>query len=326
MEKNITASEQRLSENLSSKFNFLLLGSLKKRATEQIKIIKDGVEKIFFSNYSESVKYVQNFLSRIFSEAIKKIFDMDFAASNDTEISKKMTIEYEKIDDLAAASVKKEEQFSLRLKYNLKVSETHKWYQKKYRKIASKYTKNFSPVSSDIINKIKSKELRGPILLNTTIEVEKSGLSHFNRLSISDLTLIAISHCDVDSSEYKKGKFIKKRRRVGPRMRSTYSSAQKCALKLIDRFSEYKDEIEKHNRINLLKFKRFMGYFFSKSENLNDLDSLFGTENIYIYGQFNAANKSGLSFQTYFQSGQFKSLGVIEEFKRSNNIPQIVLE
>ena len=250
---------------------------------------------------------------------------MDFAANNNTEISKKMTIEYEKIEDLKAATVKKEEQFSLRLKYDLKVSETHKWYQKKYRKIASTYTNQYSPLDSEIVAKIKNKELRGPIILATTIEVDKSALSYFNGLEVSQITEIAINHCGVDSSEYKKGKFIKQRRRVGPRMRRTYSSSQRCALKLIDRFEKYKKEITVYNHINLLKFKSFMGYFFSKSEKLEDIYALFGKDNVYLYGQFNAKTKQGTLFQTYFQSGQFKSLGVIEEFKRSNNIPQIIL-
>ena len=37
----ITQKEERVKENLNSRFSFLLLGSMKKRATEQIKIINN---------------------------------------------------------------------------------------------------------------------------------------------------------------------------------------------------------------------------------------------------------------------------------------------
>jgi hypothetical protein len=58
---NVVSLEERKRQNFSSKFAFLLVGSLKKRETEQVRIIKDGVEKIFFKHYSESLRYIQRF-------------------------------------------------------------------------------------------------------------------------------------------------------------------------------------------------------------------------------------------------------------------------
>ncbi len=324
--ENIIAAEHRLEENYESNLSFILFGSLKKRATEQIKIIKDGVEKVFFTNYSESTKYIQNFLSRLFSEAIKAIFELDFGASNDVKVSKKMTIEYEKVEGLEAGVVKDEEDFSIQLRFYFQAAKTHKWYHKKYKNAAVKYTKRFSTLGEEITQKIDSKELRGPLVVSTSLEIEESGLNFFNQLSSSQVSQIAVNICEVDDDEFVNGEFVKQRRRIASRIKRIYSSAQKCALKLIERHETYLSELTNHGQINLVKFKKFIGYYFTKTKSISDFDRLFGVENVYLHGSFTATTSSGSGFQTYFQSGQFKGLGVIQEFKSENLITPISLD
>ena len=44
----------------------------------------------------------------------------------------------------------------------------------------------------------------------------------------------------------------------------------------------------------------------------------FGEENVFIYGQFSAMTKDGIPFSTHFKTGQFRGLGVIDQFMRQS--------
>ena len=322
-ENNIVGQEKRIKEDFNSKFSFLLFGNMKKRATEQIKIIKDGIEKVFFKHYSESITYIQSWLSKVYSVVIEKIFDFSPNVQNRSEIRKQMTIEYEHLKHLNSATVEDEKDFSIRLKTYFQVAETHKWYQKRNKKSALSYLKNTTNLDSNLQRKVDKKELRGPLIINSIVEIEEEGLRYLNHLSTHEVTQAAVEVCGVKSSEYRKGKFVKKRRRRGRFVKRSLSSAQKCALKIIERFEDYIQEYDQWGSINLLKLKRFLGYYYSKTKNLNHLIALFGHDHLFIHGDFQAKTKSGKNFQTFFKSGQFKGLGVIDKFKNETLVVPI---
>ncbi|MFT6633575.1 MAG: hypothetical protein ACJAS4_003546 [Bacteriovoracaceae bacterium] len=320
---NITTMEKRIREDLNSKFSFLLFGTMKKRATEQIRIIKGGIEKVFFKNYSESVKYVQSFFSRLFSSVVKKIFDFDSRVTNKAEIKKQLIIEYEHIKELGAAIVDDEEKFSIRLNHYYQVSNTHKWYHKKYRRSAVKNVSRLTNLPKEIRQKIENKQLRGPIVINSTIEIDSDGLSYFNQLEEEDVTQAALQVCGVSGHEFRNGQFVKRNKRRGRTSTRSYSPAQNCALKLITRYQEYMYRYINFSEIDLMKFKKFIGYYFSKSNSISDISKLFGEDYIFLHGDFRAETDKGRAFQTFFKTGQFKGLGVIDRFKRGHIITPI---
>ncbi|MBT4791885.1 MAG: hypothetical protein HON90_09965 [Halobacteriovoraceae bacterium] len=263
--KNVSTLEKRLTENLNSKFSFLLFGSMKKRATEQLQIIKDGVEKIFFKNYSESIKIVQNFLSSIFSKVMQKVFDYSTSIRNDAEMSKQFVIEYEKEENLAA-KVTSEEKFSIRLKQKFNVTNTHKWYQRTYRKSAVSHAKSMTTISSDIIKKINNKELIGPIDINSTLEVEEDGLSYFNYVEEKTIINSILNVCKIRRSSDRR-KFLnprERRRELRTRRRMRHDRKSKCAAKLIVRYFDYINTLQKTQVIDLMKFKRLLDIIFLK--------------------------------------------------------------
>jgi hypothetical protein len=320
---NITSMEKRMREDLNSKFSFLLFGTMKKRATEQIKIIKDGVEKVFFKNYSESVKYIQGFFSRLFSSVVKKIFDFDTRIKNKAEIKKNLIIEYEHMKDLGPGVVNDEEKFSIRLKHYFQVADTHKWYHKKYLKSATNNVGRLTNLPKEIRDKIKRKELRGPIVINSTMEIDSSGLSYFNQLDEEEIVQASLKVCNVKKHEFKKGKFTIRRSRRGRTSTREYSSTQNCAMKLIGRYQDYIYRYNNFSEIDLIKFKRFIGYYFSKSKTISDVSRLFGHDYVFLHGDFRAKTNRGRQFQTYFKTGQFKGLGVIDRFKRGHIVTPI---
>ncbi|MDP7319824.1 MAG: hypothetical protein QF441_04410 [Bacteriovoracaceae bacterium] len=320
---NITGHEERMKENLNSRFNFLLLGNMKKRATEQIKIIKNGVEKTFFKNYSESIKYVQNFFSRLFHSLIKRIFNFETAIKNKAEINKKMLIEYEQMKELGAANVYNEDNFSVRLQHKFFVAETHKWYQRTYKKAALRYASRLTNIASLVRPQIKKEKLRGPITINSTLEVGSNALFFFNRLPVKKIIEASLDICRVRNYDRKKFYNERQRRRLSHRI---LRGPQRCAQNLLRRYFKYINYLERYNHIDLIKFKHFMGYYFSRSKSINDLTRLFGAENVFLHGDLTAKTSDGKSFQTFFKSGQFTGLGVIDRFNNGHVVTPINTE
>jgi hypothetical protein len=318
--KSITQMEKRLKENFSSKFGFLLFGTMKKRATEQHRIIKDGIEKIFFKNYSESVEYIQSLLSRFYQAVVQKIFDFEMTVTNKAEIKKKFVIEYEQMKDLGPASVDTEEKFSIKLKQYFHVAKTHKWYHRSFYKSAIKYTKRITNLSGELIRKVSNKELRGPLTINSTIEVNKVGLYYFNQLPEKNIIDATLSVCRVKDRDKETFHSEKHRKKL---FKQRLKGSQYCAKKMLKRYFKYIGKYINYEVIDLTLFKKFMGYYFSKAKGLSEIKAVFGNGNVFVHGDFRAQTKSKRNFQTYFKAGQFRGLGVIDEFKRGNLITPV---
>jgi hypothetical protein len=77
------------------------------------------------------------------------------------------------------------------------------------------------------------------------------------------------------------------------------------------------DYLQNALKPSLAKFKSFLTKYYKRSENLADLTVLFGEENTFIHGQIRATTPQNGQFLTSFSSGQFRGLGVIDNYKRS---------
>lgn len=313
----ITSYEDRLQENMNSRLSFLLFGTMKKRATEQIKIVKNGVEKIFFKHYSESKTYIQSFLSRIFQVFIQKIFDFQTAVTNKAEVKKQITIEYEKVTTRSPASVKNSNEFSLRFKQYFYVASTQKWYQRRFRNSAKKYTRIITKLPQETIDRVKKDQLVAPIKINSTIEIQQKGIDYFHNLKYEALLQNILNLCKVRKRNYKNFTNMRLRKKF---FRQRLRGADYCAKKLLRRYDKYITHYHTYNEFNLMLFKKFIGQYFSRVESLFSLVDLFGEENSFIHGDFSAKTPENMNFQSYFKSGQFNGLGVVDSYKNKNMV------
>lgn len=313
--ENLVGKEERMKENLNSKFSFLLFGSMKKRATEQITIINDNIEKTFFKAYSESVKYVDNLFSRLYSRVINKIFDLSPIVSKNSQEKKKLEMEYEKVHHLRANMVENTEQFSLELGFEWHAQKTHKWYNRGLRKRTVANLKNFANLSSDLISKVRSKIIRGPLTLSTKVQIGQNALDYFMETSEEELLSSILEVCSIPSKEWKPFFNKRKRKRIFRKRENRRNRNIKCVKILHQRQEDFFSHYQRYQEFDLSKFKKFLGYFYSKSKGLDNLYSIFGKENLFIHGSLGAKTKSGRNFHTFFKSGQFSGLGVIDSFK-----------
>jgi hypothetical protein len=106
-------------------------------------------------------------------------------------------------------------------------------------------------------------------------------------------------------------------------LRGKISTNLRCGKKLVNRYQNYIEHLQDFGEIDLMKFKKFFGYYFSKLNSLNSISDLFGPDSMFLHGSLNAKTKDNRTFQTFFKAGQFKGLGVIDSFKRGYLITPI---
>ncbi|MEX1100030.1 MAG: hypothetical protein WEB87_06365, partial [Bacteriovoracaceae bacterium] len=179
---NIVQLDERINQNLNSKYSFLLMGSVKKRQTEQIKVIKDGVEKVFYKHYAESIKFIQNLWSRIFGVVVYKIFDWDIGVKNAAESKKKLSVEFEDMQELGEAKVDQPDKFSVTLTQTFQAAKTHRWWHKLYRKESQRHLSDMTNLDAKYVEMVKERSLRGPLEISSKIQILAPGLHHFNFL------------------------------------------------------------------------------------------------------------------------------------------------
>ena len=251
-------------------------------------------------------------MSRLYSRVIQKIFDFSPIITKRSQEQKKLELEYEKLSHLSPHKVESEKQFSLKLEFNWYTEKTHKWYQSNLRRKAQAHIKNYSSLGLDIGEKVSEKILRGPISLSSTIEIGKNALSYFSNISEKNLLNAVLNVCKVTKTERslfqnkrKRKKFLRERRNRRARCTKILLKRQEYFFKHLTNFKEF----------DLSKFKKFLGYYYSKSSGLDNLYDLFGEENLFIHGSLSAKTKAGRNFHTFFKAGEFSGLGVIDNFK-----------
>jgi hypothetical protein len=308
---NIVQEDERIEQNLNSKYSVLLYGSLRKKETQQIKVVKDGIEKVFFKNYSESIKLIQNLWSRIFGTIIYALFEFETTVKNAAETVKKMVIEYEHQQSLGTSIVDDEDKFSIVLTQKFAAAKTHRWIDGLYRREAVRHLSRYTNLESVYIDMFNNKQLRGPMSFTASYRIERAGLEYFNFLHENQVFEAIVDICKTT----RRSKWLnpRKRRKM---LRRPQIGKSACVKRIGNRYLDYSGEFHRFGRINLMKFKRFMGSYYKKIRTYKDIYRIFGEENVFMNGDISATTKDGIPFQSYFKSGQFRGLGVIDSFMR----------
>ena len=310
---NIVQLEDRIKQNYKSKYSVLLFGSIRKKETEQIKIIKDGIETVFYKHYSQATTYIQNLLSRLLNIVIVKIFNFDTGVKNFAESAKKMSLEYKFLTDLEKEVVNTDEEFSLTLTHSYQSGKTHRWIDRRIKRKAVEAITRWSNLHSSVAKMVKNETLRGPLFFESKIEIEKVGLEYFHTQSINQIFTAIVNTCR--SKRLKSWLNPSKRRKM---LRRVQFGKNACVKKLGKRYLDYKAYFDQYDRRDLRLFRRFIGKYFSKTRSFRQVESIFGQNNVFIHGSLMAKHVTGIPFSTYFKTGQFTGLGVIDSFMRQS--------
>jgi hypothetical protein len=310
----------RLDESSSSSYesraSILLWGKLQKSKTEQIRVIKDDNVRVFFRNYSQSLKVIQNFWSRIFSAIVYRVLKLPFGASNNARYARQLTMEYEATHPQAAnpkvSRVETSEQFSFVLTQSYDAAKTHRWFDRSIKKDVIWFVDTYTTLPKDYKAIVRSEQLRGPLRVESNLRIEQAGFNYFISLSEAVIFKNIANICDSE----KKKEWINDDQR-SRLLKKVNFGKENCVKNIGKKYLAFKKDYNlNYLQPSLTKFKNFLTSYYKKSGGLSDLVDLFHEENVFIHGRLQATTSQGSGFDTSFSSGQFRGLGVIDNFKR----------
>lgn len=316
LEPYVVRLDESSSSELSQRGSILIWGKLQKSKTEQIRVIKDNTTHVFFKNYAQNVKVVQNIFSRIFSAIVYKLLKLPIGATNASIYSRQITMEYEATHPQAVdpnvSRIDSTEQFSFVLTQYYNAARTDRWIDKRFKNDVIWFVENFTTLPATYRSDIRNEVLKGPMIVESNLRVEKAG---FQYLLASDESQVFGKIAKVcDSKKTAQWMQDDSRREM---LEKSQSGREGCVKDIGMKYLQFKfDYATNLLKPSLAKFKDFITKYYKESENIADLQSLFGAENTFINGKLQAATNMGMTFNTAFSSGQFRGLGVIDSFKR----------
>lgn len=352
----VISEEKRISQTVAHKYNFLLIGGQKSSKTQQIEITKDGKVKNFFRHYYEKIKYTESLMSRIFASVIYAITNADVSATKMASDTKKVTIEYDSEKNLLESRgdlyigerASGEQKLSMTFQSDFKTQRTTGSSGKKYRERAKFILERFSGVDPVAIKMITAEALIAPFHIEGKYQVNIDGIRHLNGLSVGTV----FDYIDGLCNEYPKNSFLN--------LRNLFDNCRSSLQNnYVDYFKDLTHDKVSANDIERCE-KKALKYFFFPSKKrafiksclaeINKLPAsewvnvplwplknlstsivnnsyskvhffnLFGVQNVFFFGSFNAVTSQGGAFTTSFHEGAFKGLGAVDHYMRTENL------
>jgi hypothetical protein len=320
LEPYVVRLDESSSSSLEQRGSILLWGKMQKQKTEQIRVIKDKLVRVFYKNYSQNVKVVQNFFSRIFSAVFYKIFKFPIGTNNAAIYSRQLTMEYEathaQSTDPKITRVDGSEQFSFVLNQYYNAQRTDRWIDRKFKNDIVWFVDNFTTLAKSYKSDISNEVLRGPIHVESNLRVEKAGFDHLLALPVNTVFEQIARVCG--SRKVSDWANERKREKLMNADEEEMDTRDYCAYEIGTKYLGFRgDYFSNFLKPSLAKFKDFITKFYKEADNVADLQTLFGVDNTFINGNIQAKTSLGTTFTTTFSAGQFRGLGVIDNFKRS---------
>lgn len=317
LEPYVAELEEGQASSLQTRGSILIFGKLNKTNTEQVRIIRDQTVKLFYKNYALSVKVVQNFFSRIFAAVFYKVFKLPVGVVNAAMYNKQVTMEYEATHPQASTPninrVESAEKFSFVLTQSYEAARTDRWLDKKFKNDLIWFVDVFTNLPKDYKAIIRDEQLKGPMRVESNLRVEKAGFSYLLNRPLNEVFGLVARVCE----SKRVNEWINEATRL-PLLKKSLLGAEGCVKTIGSKFVAFKTDYESNsNNPSLAKFKDFLTKYYKKSQTLTDISDLFGPENTFIHGTLKGVSALGTNFETAFSTGQFRGLGVIDNYKRT---------
>lgn len=316
LEPYVVRLDESSSSALEQRGSLLIWGKMQKQKTEQIRVIKDNLVRVFYKNYAQNVKVVQNIFSRIFSAIVYKLLKLPIGVNNAAVYSRQLTMEYEathpQATDPNVTRIDSAEQFSFVLSQYYNAARTDRWLDKKFKNDLIWFVDNYTTLPKTYKTDIRNEVLKGPMLVESNLRVEKAGFLYLVNSHPNDVFRLIARVCGSKKIEQWANE-SRRRDLLNYDQFGNEECTQEIGRKYVGFVSDYQGNFLKPS---LAKFKDFITQYYKNSDNISDLQSLFGAENTFINGKLQASTSIGMPFNTAFSSGQFRGLGVIDTFKR----------
>jgi hypothetical protein len=338
--------EQRRLETSRFKYQALLFGGKRDLKTEYIKIVKEGLEHVFFRHHFEKENYRQNFFSRLFFEVIKKVTQLSSLINKAYYDTEKVRLEYRhkrnliltQEDLILEAGAPKLSINFMKGLYSHRVS-------KKVKKRILDFLDHFSGADPLLARQVENGQIKSSVRFNTTFTLDEKSLEHFHSLSTKEVYEVFDDSCKASRSGLKgwlsgllkicerslKKSFDQydKERRVADYSSTLYNSCKKDLKRYrrkkrwlssrrkrafletcLQRKAE-KKSINSQREIPVWQLARLMRNIHKRIPSKVHHYQLFGFKNVHIHGQFSGLKRDGYDFDHFFKEGLFRGTGVV---------------
>lgn len=349
----VISEEKKIAQAIEHKYNFLLLGGSKSSKTQQIEVTSGGKNKNFFRHYYEKIKYTESFVSRLFASVIYALTNSEASAAKLASDSRKVTIEYDSernlLENREDLNIKEDSQkLSMTFSAEFMTKKSSGMSGSKYRERAIFILERYSGVDPLAINMVRDEHLIAPFVISGRYQVNTEGIRYLNSQNVGNV----FDHINGLCDEYPRNRFFNFRNLFDNCRRSLQNdymnyfkdlshdkvtaeaidvcerkagrfifSASKRRAYLKNCLSEltYKDR-ENWVEIPLWSLKNFTNNVVNNCNSKVHYYNLFGLQNVFFYGNFNAVTEDGRDFTTNFHEGAFKGFGVVDHYMRLENL------
>lgn len=317
LEPYVVALDEAESSSLAQRGSLLIWGRLAKSKTEQIRVIKDDTVKLFYKSYAQNMRVVQNVFSRLFSAVVYKIFKLPLGTKNAALYNRQVNLEYEathpQSTDPNISRIESTEQFSFVLNQSYEAARTDRWIDQKFKNDMIWFADSFTTLPKDYKTIIRSEQLKGPMIIESNLRVEKAGFDYFLKTSENTVFGHIARVCGSERVESWQDEALRSQY-----LKRIQIEEELCVKNIGLAFNSFKGDYYQNSlKPSLAKFKQFITRYYKKSQILTDLTILFGEENTFIHGQIKGTTPQNSQFVTSFSSGHFRGMGVIDNYKRS---------
>lgn len=352
----IISEEKRITQTIKHKYNFLLLGAQKSSKTQQIEITKDGKVKNFFRHYYEKMKYTEDVMSRFFASLVYALTNSEVSATQLASDTKKVTIEYDSERNLlearesinVGAPTLNEQKISMTFKSDFKTQKTSGLTGRKFKERAVFILERFSGVDPLALSMIDRDYLKAPYHVEGNYQVNIDGIRYLNNQSVGSV----FNHFDGLCNEYPTTSFLNFRNMFDNCRKSlqndyvdyvkdlTHDKVSAAEIKACEKKSKkymffpskrrafIKNCLAEINRlpeeewvnVPLWPLKNLSNNIVGSSYSKVHFYNLFGVQNVFFFGSFDAVTADGRAFTTSFHEGAFKGLGAVDHYMRVENL------
>ena len=349
----VQSSETKHMRQQASQFKFLLWSREKDEKTEQVKIVKDGIEKNFFKHQFTNIKYRDGLWSTIFAALLDRQIGENISVEKKQWHKKSFFLEYASQKNFLKTAkplpFPLPEELSLKFNFAFKTA-------KKTKKLIRLMTEN-TTLAPSLLHLMGANGLNPPFLLSGQSQLGPAAWQEFTAVNASHMHRLVQGLCAVKG--WKKGrcerkvwspyekyivtdlghKKIKKALRKCRRKKWLWArffnkfrssakrsqSMQTCLSRLDQKYNTHPAAVK---TTSLNSLKTFLQVYYNYADNLYPLEQLFGAQNIFHHGSFKAFTKNQEAVTIYYKRGEFQGLGAIANYRLElldNSGPPLVM-
>ena len=204
------------------------------------------------------------------------------------------------------------EEFSFDLNQSIEVHGTTKKTEKSHKEDVIWFIDQFTTLPKTIVDAFKKDELKGPVRVESTLKVEKAGFDYFVKRPLGEFFAQIAWVC----KSKKMNDWVSEVKRPAM-LKAKQSGNEKCVqdmgLDVMDFLSDYQANFSKPA---IAKFSKFLKAYYKLTDSANDLAAIFGANNTFMMSKIEATSPIGTTFSQTVSHGQFRGLGVIDNFSR----------